>query len=698
MSRLSLLAITFLCFNLSLLADSSKDKKKSRPPIDPNRIVDIKYGNSSWNTDSSKVDVATLILRDATSKKIVLINLFETGPDESIFRGRFSVSWGSANNLIPEVYIPEQSELKNRKTKALLLEKIKNKEIKRKPFILTRGERGQQVIDVFDTPDQARLAYKNYRQQIRLKKQAEIPEEVISKASLEMAEKMRKEKEEQLRKQKALSAEAERIRIKQLEDKKREEKIAAQKKLAAAEKSRRKKLAAQLAAEGVQLFRENNFLEAEKKFEEAVDLDPENKSYYYSYAITIYRNEKDYNKAIVIFGAVEDPRVNQIEKNFYLGMSHFRINDYENAGKYFKKVKIKKQEPYSSSSAFYEGLSFFAEKKWDPAKKSFQWVLDNSKDPKLDEKAEEYIEKITKIQFYENNKTKQHILSAGGGLQYDSNVLLNSEDPSSATPSGAGDFRATALASYEYRPVFSDSKEWSVKTSFVTIYSADSANSVADPTVLSISSPFIMKGKWKEKSYKSEIKTFFDSVYMDTESSGTREGILDTYGIYWKNTLIHRPDYFSSYNLKLGQNVSYNTSGTTNSDGLQTDLEYNNTWFLNKKKNKALIQESKLTNYNAVGVDEKYYRLTLGLSYLKPVNWQNLTTITKIAIYYSDYPDHSTERSDTNISLSYTASKKLTDTWNLVGIGSYTTNQSSDDTRSYSKFILSSLVTGTWRF
>ena len=379
-------------------------------------------------------------------------------------------------------------------------------------------------------------------------------------------------------------------------------------------------------------------------------------------------------------------------------MSHFRINDYQNAGEYFRKLKNKKQEPYSSSSAFYEGLSFYAEKKWEPAKQSFQWVLDNSKDPKLDEKAEEYIEKITKIQYYENNKTKQHILSAGGGVQYDSNVLLNSEDPSSATPSGAGDFRGTALASYEYRPIYTDSKEWSLKTSFVTIYSMDSANAAADPTVLSISSPYVMKGKWKEKSYKSEIKAFFDAIYMDSNSSGTRDGILDTYGVYWRNTLIHRPDFFSSYNLKLGQNVSYNTTDEANSDGLQTDFEYNNTWFLNKKKNKALIQESKITYYNAAGVDERYYRLNLSLSYLKPVEWQNLTTISKLAIYYSDYPDHSTGRSDTNFSLSYTASKKLTDTWNLVGIGSYTSNQSTEDSRAYSKFILSSLVTGTWKF
>ena len=77
MSRLSLLAISLLCISYSILAFSNNEKK-TRPPIDPNRIVDIKYGNSNWNTDSSKVDVATIILKDASSKKIVLINLFET--------------------------------------------------------------------------------------------------------------------------------------------------------------------------------------------------------------------------------------------------------------------------------------------------------------------------------------------------------------------------------------------------------------------------------------------------------------------------------------------------------------------------------------------------------------------------------------------------------------------------------------------
>lgn len=694
--RVLLASFISLTLVLAYLPSQAK-KKKRRPPINPNKQVDINYGNVAWNQDPAKIDVATLVIRDARSGKIVLINLSENGPDESVFKGRFSVGWGSADTLIPEVYIPNQNEVSTIAGKKKLIERIRNKKIKRKPFILTRGDNGQQVIEVFDNRTQARSALVNYKKKIKLKRAAELPKEVASKSSLEVAEELERARLEAERKKKALEAEAERIRLEQLEAKRKKEREAKSRALAKAERERRKKLAAKLAAEAMVLYRQGKFPEALDKFEQAVDLDPSNKSYYFAYGATLYSNQK-YNQAIVILKSVKG-NINKAQKAYYLGLSYNRIKDFENSIKELEIAKNAKTEPVSSGAAFYQGLSRFALKRWAPAKESFQWVLDNSKDPRLDEKAEEMIEKITKIQYFENNKAKKHIITAGLGLQYDSNVLLQAENSTNATATDKADFRWTALGSYEYRPIYDKTKEWSIKSQIVYLYSMKEDNSKADPMVVSLSSPYITKGKNKAgKGFKNEINTKLDMVYMDPTEGKNRVDILDTYGVEWTRTVIERPDRFIKYTANLMNNLSHNSTGDESSDGLSTNIGYSNTWFLDKKKTIGFVQDNVFTYYNADGKNQKYYKLDISATYLKPLNWWDQTQIAKAALYYSSYPDSDTSRSDTNISLSYTLSKKLTDRYSFVWGGSYTKNSSSDDSKSYSKFIVNSMVTGTWKF
>lgn len=691
----SIITVSMALASSSLLA-KGKSKRK-RPPINPNRQVDITYGNVSWNRDPGKLDEAVLVLRDARSEKIVLINLSENGPDESVFTGRFSVGWGTAETLIPEVYIPLQTEVSSPSAKRKLIEKIRNKKMKRKPFILTQGENGQQVIEVFDTRGQAKVALKNYKRKIRLRKAAEIPTEIVSKASLEVAEDLKQAAHEAARKKEAIDAEAERIRLEQLEAKRKKDREAKAKSLAAAERVRRVKLAKKLANEAMRHYQKGEFPEALSKFEKAVDYDPTNRSYYFAYGATLYSNKK-YNKAIVILNTVKG-KSNAAQKAYYLGMSYNRIKDYENSIKELEKAKNVKIEPLSSSAAFYQGVSRYSLKKWKPAKESFQWVLDNSKDPRLDEKAEEMIERITKIQFFENNKAKKHILTAGAGLQYDSNVLLQAENASNATASDKADIRFTGLAGYEYRPIFGKTREWSIKSNLVYLYSQKTESSKADPMVVSLSSPYIMKGKNKKgQGYKTEINTKLDMIYMDPSEGKNRKDILDTFGVEWKKTIIKKADQFTKYSANLLNNNSHTSSGDDNSDGLSTAFGYSNTWFLDKKKSVGFIQDNTFTYYSADGKNQKYWKLDITATYLKPINWYNFTQIAKAGFYYSSYPDSDTSRSDTNINLNYMLNKKINDTWNFTWGGSYTKNSSSESSKSYSKFIINSMFTGSWKF
>lgn len=687
------LLLTTIAFSSSVYS-----KGKKRPPINPNRHIDINYGNAAWNQDPTKIDVATLLIRDGRTGKIVLINLSEVGPDESVFRGRFSVGWGSADSLIPEVYIPDQNTIKTAAGKKKLIEQVKNKSVPRKPFILTRGDRGQQVIEVFDTRKQAKAALAVFKEKVKLKRKAQIPEKLAPKEDIAFAKKVEQERLEAERKQKALDQEAERIRLEQLELKRIAEREAAQKALAKAEQERRKKLARKLSEEAIALYKQGKFAESLQKFEEAVDLDPENKSYYYAYGVTLYSNQK-FNRAIVILKSPLPDKVNPAERAYYLGMSHFRINDFENAVKNLELAKNAKIEPLSSSSAFYQGLSHYATKNWEPAKTSFQWVLDNSKDPKLDEKAEEYIEKIVKIQHFENNKAKKHILTAGIGLQYDSNVLLDSGNSSDATATDTGDFRFTGVAGYQWRPVFNETREFSVKSNLVYMYSLKDESAKADPMLVSMSSPYVWKGKSeKGKAYKHELTPRFDLLYMDPESGENREDILDTWGSDWKTTLIKADDLFVSHYVSMLYNNSHISSDDEDSDALSIEYKYTRTKFVDKKKTTALVQDYGIKSYGAKGINQKYYKLLAAATYLKPLNWKDLTQIAKGELYYSTYPDHDSGRNDTSLTVSYNLTKKLSDNLNFVGGLSYQKNSSSVSDKSYSKFIINSMVTGSWKF
>lgn len=686
-----------LAFSSSLISAEKRAKKK-RPPIDPNRQVDIKYGNDIWNQDPTRLDEATVIIRDARSGKIVLINLFETAPDEAVFKGRFSVGWGTAKSLVPEVYIPLQEKINTKQGKEKILSEIKNRKMKRKPFILTRGENGQQVIEVFDTKQQAKLALSNYRQMLMVKRKASIPETVVSKGNLALAEKMAEAKRQAEIKEKALNAEAERIRMQQLEEKKRLEREAKERALAKAEKERRKKLAVKISQEAMDLYRKGKYPEAQEKFEQAVELDPTNKSYYFAYGITLYSNKK-FNRSIVIFNSIPTGSVDEKQKAYYLGMAYFRIEDYKNAIEKLEIAIAAKTEPISSGASFYKGLALMAKKSWEPAKASFQWVLDNSKDPKLDEKAEEMIEKIARIQNFEKNKAKKHILTAGAGLQYDSNVLLQSESASTATASDKADVRFSGTAGYEYRIRYDKEREWSLKSDLLYMYSAKSENAKADPMVISLSSPYVFKGKTKSgKGFKSLIKTKLDMIYMDPVEGATRTDILDTYGVEWDYTVIESETKFTKYSTKLLNNNSHTSSGDDDSDGLSLLLGYGNTWFLDKKKGIILVNDNDFTYYNGKGINQKYYKLNTAVTYLRPLNWKDFSQIMKASLYYSSYPDSSASRTDTNIGLNYLLSKKLGETWSFVGGLTYTNNNSTDSTKKYSKFLLMSMFTGTWKF
>src|SRR5256885_15186876 len=107
-----------------------------------------------------------------------------------------------------------------------------------------------------------------------------------------------------------------------------------------------------------------------------------------------------------------------------MGLIFFKLKEFSQAKESFAAVKASKNATLAPSAAFYEGLVYFSEENFKAAQSSFEFVIDQSSDPVMDKKAEEYIEKIAAAIAAKKMAAKKWILDATIGANYDSNILL----------------------------------------------------------------------------------------------------------------------------------------------------------------------------------------------------------------------------------------------------------------------------------
>jgi tetratricopeptide (TPR) repeat protein len=279
-----------------------------------NSIMRISYASQAWNTDSKKVDTAFVVLRDKGTGKLVTIQLEETEPDSSEFSGQFSISLPDIEKFQPEVYIPPQELRGHDPDNKKLLAMIQASKLSRKPLILKRNSRGQTVVDVYDTREQAESALKAYQEQQKLAQEMrrKKPLKPMTGDSA-MAAAQAVERKAALDK---LAFEAtqhaqDRVRLEQIERQKAKEREEHEHQLTEQERAERQEKARQVGAEALALYDQSDFSGAEGKFKQAIELDPENKDYYYKYGITLYRNQK-FNDALVVL------KIAKVEPNLEL--------------------------------------------------------------------------------------------------------------------------------------------------------------------------------------------------------------------------------------------------------------------------------------------------------------------------------------------------------------------------------------------
>ncbi|MBT4762242.1 MAG: hypothetical protein HOO06_11130 [Bdellovibrionaceae bacterium] len=697
---LTLILVTLLTsFPQSSFAKAKVKGKKKKAKFTTSKQMEIVYGSGSWNKESTKIDSAFIFMKDKTSGRVVKISLEETEPDSSIFSGNFLINWGAGTKVSPEIYIPPQDLRSNQSGIENFNRLLRSKKIKRQPIVFKKSKSGKRTLDVYDTRKQAITALKAYRnkkqKEDELEKQKKsLIKPIPSESELEAARMAKKQAELAKLALEAANREQERIRQEQLEKQKIEEEKKQARLLKADERKRRKEEAVKVAELALQMYKQSKFQKSETLFRKSMQLDPENTSYYFKYAITLYRNKKP-NEALVIFNINKSKGVEAIEKAFYEGLIHYSLKEVETSLTRFKFVMQSKHKLLSPSAAFYIGIINFGKEQYKLAKPAFEYVLDNSSDPKLDQKADDYIEKIIQLEQFKKNQAKKNVVTASVGLSYDSNILLSpdSTESGSTTTNIAGG-RALLTGGYEYRLLYEKIHQLSAKLDTLYMYSFDSTAATADPMSVSVTTPYNYTGKLFGKVIKTTFKPGYEMLYMDAEDTGTRSAILNTIILNSSTTFIMKDNWFAAYTLDVRQDDSLLevTDTDDDSDSLKITLSTSQSYFLDKNKKTAVISNFGYVLNNSTGKNKKYNRIDYGVTYMAPMEKWKATWTAGLSGYSMTYTEITDSRKDNNLKLALTLSKPIKEWVTGTLTADYASNTSTVSTNTYSKYTVMAIA------
>ena len=679
--------------------DLNQNKKNVRVPIAAAKNLRLTYGYPPWNKDPQKIDTATIILREGQTGRIVQINLEETAPDSSVFSGLYSLSWKNVEALAPEFYIPPQELLSDKVGMNKITTMIKNGELRRKAFILRKFKNNLQVVELYDTKDQAKLAMKAFRAEEELTDLRNRP--LIADSAMDagvLAEQVEEHKRA------ALSL-IERARMQQIEAQKAAEAVRKFELLSTIEKRKRQALGADMAKEALAAYQSGNIPEAINKFEKAIELDPENKSFYFQYGISLYKAEL-FNRSLVMFDLADESssdfkgRVDAIEIQYYVGLDTYRLKLFKDAASAFEKVVAAKHQQLSASAQFYIGVCYFEQQDYKNAQERFQAVLDSASDPKLDARAEQYIEQILRIQQFEKERSHKWNLTGTIGFMSDSNVIFASDTTIQNTPTNSAGERLLTVGSLRYRPLYEAKREFAAQLDVTNMYTTDSSFQYSqtlrntDPFLVDLTLPYTIKGVFQGKGFKLDIVPGYETLYMSVENN-TEKSILTSYLLNGLSTLVMSEDWFANYNLELRQDNASLTQSTGDDDQSAIKVKFTNSnlFFLNKEKNKILSAEAAYTHNNAVGKNSIYDRLDLGLGYVGSTFWSMMYN-TKLSYYLLNYSANANARLDKDYTLSAGLNKKINENISSSVSANYNINSSNVDSYQYKKWMV--LLTMTY--
>lgn len=665
--------------------------------LDRSLPVLLDYSMPAMNKDKDEEERITLLLKDGISKKSVFIQLKESGKNSGNFEGSFSISWSESGAVSPEVYLPPQKILSQSAGKDKVSKMVQEGALLRKPYFLRKDQTGRQRLSVFNAKKDAMAAFNQFKAGVGKAVQ------VAAKASgtgssaakvpaLTAAEELALE-QARLKKL-AIAQEELRLRLEAEEKEKQEARLLAEKRLSEEERRQRLAKAKELAAKALGFYQAENFVQAEVLFQESLTLDPSNRSYYFQYGVSLYRNDK-FNEALVALNLAQGEGVNNLEREYFKALSLMKLNDYDEALKYFLSIKNQNDAQMSPAASFFAGIIYFSKEDWKSSRSQFEYTLDNSQDPKMDEQAEMYIEQIIAMEQLESKRKNPFTLDVTAGLSYDSNVLLVSDSSSSsASATDKAGLRGLLVLGLDYRLLFTDKNEVTLDFGYIDMYTVNSSLKPeatlqnSDPQMISFKVPWKIKTNLYQKPYQVTFALGLETLNLNADASGARELILSSNLLSIEQVYFAKEDYMATLNFEFRQDDS-KLSGDSgvNSDATKISLSHASTWFLDAKKQRAYLGGLGLSSNNAKGDNEKFTKVDLSFGYLTPFYYET-NFVSQLALSSSQYPSHTEKRADTNTALNLAFSKSLAERLTGSLALNYTLNASNVEASSYNKYSL----------
>lgn len=589
-----------------------------------------------------------------------------------------------------------QQELEQIKAEQELTKNMKVKE-KAEKLAQLKAEREKRKAELEEKKAQELALKEEIKEKERLRKAEEKAQQEEEKRQKELARLTAIEIAKKQAELRQIEKDQELARIKMEQDlvMAREEKIREQQALSAKAKQKIQDKANALASEGMRLYKLGKYDEAEKKFIQASETDPTNDQFYYQYGVTLYKNNK-FNKSLATLSMAESGDFNPVERDYYIALNHMKLKEFDKAYKGFVEVKSENNPDISPVAAFFAGNIDYQNQNLSEARGHFEYVIDNSNDPQLDKEAELMIEEIDKIENFLASDQEILNYSFTFGFSYDENILNVAQSNVSTSLTGYR-FNYGAQANYHlykgYQKQLSLGLGLNDYYSLNKSFSPDATLQAADPLELSITLPYKQQLNAFKQVYNLDITPLYKNLIMNPDGT-SRRNILTTTGISTQLSYNVSSAWLSSYKIDFASDSSKITATSTDDDSSATKVTIGTTQtkLLDEKGTYSLAGDISILQNQAVGKNNRYQKLGLGLTYVFPFKLESIGSL-KLDTASQRYSQATNPRTDQLTNLTASAMKDIAKDFNLNLSFQYTISSSPLDASNYNKFLLSSVLT-----
>lgn len=444
------------------------------------------------------------------------------------------------------------------------------------------------------------------------------------------------------------------------------------------------------AAQAEKEYRAGKFPAAAANFQKAYELDPENDAFLYKYGVALYK-VGNYNKSLSVLSMAEEGNQDPVEHRYYVGLNHLKLNELDKALDNFSDIQEDKHVELSPPAAYYAGTIEFQKALYPKAKERYQFVLDNSKDPRLDKQAEAKLEEIDRIESFLESQKEVFRYNLYTGLQYDGNVL-NISTQNIATNADA--YRLLYGASLSYYYFRTMKSKYAAELSISDMYSvdknfkSDSTIQSADPLQYGFRLPINYSHSAFSRSFNSNVTPYISMLNM-SDDGGSRKLIMTSSGLGLDTQWDQGNDKFHivKFDYAVDKSSLEVSSDDDNQSAKRMSLNYNWVKLLTQAGDKSFLADVGYISNSADGKNYTYSKLLVAGTYSFP--WSaKYRGSARLDYADQNYSQSTSGRKDTIYGVTLSASQDINKKNNISLTLSYLMNNSTVEAYKYNKVVL----------